>query len=145
MCDELHRYNKKKKKQIKLGDKKLSEVYGVSKTDSKFTCYCHHFTAEGEHCVTKKIGSDQSKKCDGVFYAKVGAAIGNFFGVSSLSLACGKKKGGHRVCVLSHLNHHKGENRNRIKKNNNSRAMRPTARLLQRVRHVLTPCSTVAA
>eukprot|EP01060_Flectonema_neradi_P017030 TRINITY_DN2368_c0_g1_i2.p1 TRINITY_DN2368_c0_g1~~TRINITY_DN2368_c0_g1_i2.p1 ORF type:complete len:109 (+),score=14.45 TRINITY_DN2368_c0_g1_i2:80-406(+) len=86
---------------VKLGDKKLTDVYGVSKTDSKYTCYCHHFDKNGQHCVTKKISSDDAKQCDGVFYAKVSGAIGNFFGVSSLSLSCGKKKTGHRPCNAS--------------------------------------------
>eukprot|EP00754_Rhynchopus_humris_P043524 Rhum_TRINITY_DN3333_c0_g1::Rhum_TRINITY_DN3333_c0_g1_i1::g.10406::m.10406 len=83
---------------LKLADKKLTEVYGVSKTDAKFTCYCHHFTEDGRHCVQNGLGSDQAKQCNGVMYAGTSSAIGNFFGVSSLSLTCGAQRGTHKKC-----------------------------------------------
>eukprot|EP01059_Diplonema_ambulator_P032848 TRINITY_DN6635_c0_g1_i3.p1 TRINITY_DN6635_c0_g1~~TRINITY_DN6635_c0_g1_i3.p1 ORF type:complete len:115 (+),score=27.30 TRINITY_DN6635_c0_g1_i3:68-412(+) len=85
-------------RKLKLDDKKLTTVYGVSKTDAKFTCYCHHFSEDGRHCVQNGLGPDQAKQCNGVLYANASSAVGNFFGVSSLSLQCGKQRGTHKPC-----------------------------------------------
>ncbi|KAJ9459282.1 hypothetical protein DIPPA_29898 [Diplonema papillatum] len=85
-------------RQVTLNDKKLTDVYGVSKTDAKFTCYCHHFTPEGKHVVSNNLTIDDAKKCNGVMYANKSACIGNFFGVSSLSLTCKAQRGTHKMC-----------------------------------------------
>eukprot|EP00755_Sulcionema_specki_P035595 Sspe_Gene.105186::Locus_82239_Transcript_1_1_Confidence_1.000_Length_536::g.105186::m.105186 len=85
-------------RKISLSDKKLTEVYGVTKTDAKFTCYCHHFTEDGKHCVQNGLDSSQAKQCNGVMYASASSAVGNFLGMSSLSVKCGDQRGTHRVC-----------------------------------------------
>ena len=85
------------KTQLKLDDKKLTEIYGVTKTNAEFTCYCHHFTEDGKHCVTNGLGPESAKQCKGVMYASTGSAVGNFFGMSALTVQCGAQRGTHRV------------------------------------------------
>eukprot|EP00755_Sulcionema_specki_P025558 Sspe_Gene.83598::Locus_54833_Transcript_1_1_Confidence_1.000_Length_999::g.83598::m.83598 len=83
---------------ITLSDKEMAKLYGVTKTSAKYTCYCHHFTPDGVHCVLRGHPSSAARKCRGVLYAKKSAAAMNFFGVGSLVLECKPRSDGHRRC-----------------------------------------------
>merc|ERR1712167_537225 len=54
------------------------------------TCFCHHFTEEGEHCVTANLPAEAAKKCKGVMFGSVW---------SPTKLTCGKAQKGHTVCT----------------------------------------------
>ena len=81
---------------ITLTDQSLVSLYGVKRTSSKFTCYCHHFLSSGSHCTSGDKSS--LKTCNGIMYAETSSAALSFFGLSNLTLVCRPRQTGHRMC-----------------------------------------------
>eukprot|EP01064_Diplonema_japonicum_P029577 TRINITY_DN4826_c0_g1_i1.p1 TRINITY_DN4826_c0_g1~~TRINITY_DN4826_c0_g1_i1.p1 ORF type:complete len:271 (+),score=30.57 TRINITY_DN4826_c0_g1_i1:48-860(+) len=87
---------------VEIDSKRLAGLYGVSKTNAEFTCYCHHFTQDGAHCTVTQTDSKASRACPGVLYARKSSAAFNFLGISNLILECRPKKDGHTRCTDKH-------------------------------------------
>ena len=71
--------------------KHQSNIYGVSKTGSKFTCYCHHFTPDGRHCVEQGLGPEEARVCRGVMFGDIKAAAWALIGMGNIKLVCRKQ------------------------------------------------------
>merc|ERR550532_1104069 len=61
---------------------------------SPITCWCHHFTEDGRHCVTVGAGPEEAKQCHGVMWGSIWTPT---------TLTCGPPRGGkdkkkHTVC-----------------------------------------------
>eukprot|EP01061_Rhynchopus_euleeides_P027843 TRINITY_DN45261_c0_g1_i1.p1 TRINITY_DN45261_c0_g1~~TRINITY_DN45261_c0_g1_i1.p1 ORF type:complete len:110 (+),score=26.87 TRINITY_DN45261_c0_g1_i1:133-462(+) len=86
---------------VSVSDKRIAELYGVSGFSAKHTCFCHHFSPEGDHCVLNGIPSKGTRQCKGIMYAKASSSVLSVMGVGSVELQC-KSRPGNRTCLETH-------------------------------------------